>query len=275
LDGLNSVVLEIISAFQTRLDLIMVGRMLGSSLLGVYSLAYRIPEIVIAQFCTAVATVIFPIYTTIQNDSRLLKESFLRTVQYLTLITVPLGLGLAVLSKPIVIVLYTEKWLEMVPAMQAIAVFEVLLAILYGAGIVYKAKGYLKMMSVLSLAEIILLAPAYYFGIVYYKTLAAVAWLQALVTFVFVIVELVLAIKIIEVPVLAVIQAIVPACLVGAVMAGVIYLVQLQLAGVPAFLQLIIGIGLGAVIYVGGIFLFQRKVVLDGINSFKFALAKG
>ncbi|MCP5095263.1 MAG: oligosaccharide flippase family protein, partial [Chloroflexi bacterium] len=60
--GSGIVALNAVAILLTNADYLFVGRFLGAAALGVYTLAFRIPDMLIIQFCTVVGKVLFPVY---------------------------------------------------------------------------------------------------------------------------------------------------------------------------------------------------------------------
>jgi len=54
---------DLLGFFQSNLDYLLVGRYLGSVALGLYTLAFRLPDLLILQFSRVLGEVVFPIFT--------------------------------------------------------------------------------------------------------------------------------------------------------------------------------------------------------------------
>ncbi|NMB90752.1 MAG: lipopolysaccharide biosynthesis protein, partial [Chloroflexi bacterium] len=139
--GVQIVSVDVLAIFLLNVDYLFVGRFMGPEALGVYSLAFRIPDLLITQFCTVIGMVIFPVYVKLKNEPRQLRKGFLRTLEYVSMITIPMGVGFAMVAGPFVHAVLTDKWEEAIPVMQAIAVYATLFSLSYNAGSVYKAQG--------------------------------------------------------------------------------------------------------------------------------------
>ena len=120
--GLPMVAVNILGVIVLNADYVIIGHYLGAAKLGIYSVAFRIPEFVVLQFCAIVATVLFPVFSKLRHDKQALVDGFLQTARYVALVTVPIGLGMALLAKPFILAVFTDKWLDAIPVMRAISI---------------------------------------------------------------------------------------------------------------------------------------------------------
>ena len=65
-----------------------------------------------------VGRVTFPVFSIIQDDSTRLKRGMKKALTTLVLVNFPMMIGLAVVARPFVLVLLTEKWAESIPYLQ-------------------------------------------------------------------------------------------------------------------------------------------------------------
>lgn len=123
------------------LDRVVVGRRYGSSRLGDYSLAYQLctlPSNAIAQLVNRVS---LPAMSRMQSDPERLRAAFLKSLGHVAFLAVPLAAGLIVISDLLVPVVYGEKWLGMVPLVQVLALYGMLVSVASVCGPVLQAVG--------------------------------------------------------------------------------------------------------------------------------------
>lgn len=120
--GAHLIGAETINSTPRLLDNLLVGKFLGPAALGIYALAFRIPELGIKSFTTVAGSVLHPVMSKIQADPAELRIYFYQSLRYCALIMFGIGAAIAVLSGPLVHVLYSPKWYDMVVPMQIIAV---------------------------------------------------------------------------------------------------------------------------------------------------------
>ncbi|WP_353471263.1 lipopolysaccharide biosynthesis protein [Salipiger sp. H15] len=112
---------ETINSTPRLLDNLLVGKFLGPAALGIYAIAYRIPELAIKSFTSVAGTVLHPVMSKMQTDPSQLAKYYYQSLRYCALLMFGVGAAIAVLAEPTVHVLYTEKWYDMVAPMQFIA----------------------------------------------------------------------------------------------------------------------------------------------------------
>jgi PST family polysaccharide transporter len=113
--GLNIVVLDSLANLLNNADYLLIGHYLGAEALGVYTLGFRIPDMVLTQFARIVSEVIFPVYVKMKDNAENLNRNFVRSLSYVASITVPIGLGIALTAEPFVMAFFTDKWVDAIP----------------------------------------------------------------------------------------------------------------------------------------------------------------
>jgi O-antigen/teichoic acid export membrane protein len=177
--GAGAAVLEVVAVLASRTDAIVVGRVLGERALGLYSMAFRLPELLIASISWNISTVAFPALARkrANDDAAGLGNATLTQLRFQCVFAIPVAAGLAVLASPLVVTLFGDQWAQAGPVMSAVAVASGLTAIAFPLGDVFKAIGRQWTIVTMNLIQLPLLigvmiavAPA---GIV------AVAWARA------------------------------------------------------------------------------------------------
>jgi len=103
--------ISIFSRVYGSLDSVMLSKMVGDKAVGWYSVAMKIPFAL--QFIpAALAAAIFPAFShNFVHDKEQLKNTFDRVMRFLTIIVLPISLGVAILAKPIILFFYGEQYL--------------------------------------------------------------------------------------------------------------------------------------------------------------------
>lgn len=112
-----------------HLDDIFVGKILGTSSLGIYQQAYRISSLPVSEVGEVFNKVTFPIYVSIENDKQRLKKAFLKTLIAVIFFVVPFGLLIFCFPKTIVGIVLGENWYPAIPIIKLLAIFGVVKAI--------------------------------------------------------------------------------------------------------------------------------------------------
>lgn len=259
--GLSLVAMNIISVVAQDVDYLLIGRYLGAESMGVYSLAFRLPELVILQFCATIAQVIFPIFTKIRGDEGALQRGFLETSKYVALFTAPIGLGMAMLAEPFVITFFGEKWAEAAPVMAAISLYTFFISLGYNAGDVYKAQGKPILLTYISLFQVTILTPLMFWAVTGPASIVTAGWVQVFVSIVISAVYLSVALRVLKIPPGKLFAALRIPLTPALMMVAVVFGVSLLTHSLAPWLQLILGVLAGGLAYLSFLYLFERETV--------------
>lgn len=123
------------------IDYLIIGRMLGAQALGFYTLAFRLPELLIINIFFVLSSVMFPLYSRVRNEPGRLQNGYLKSVQVQSLYGIPAGVGLAVVAPALVPVLFGDQWNAAVLPLVFLALYASARSLGAGANDVYKAIG--------------------------------------------------------------------------------------------------------------------------------------
>jgi O-antigen/teichoic acid export membrane protein len=122
-------------------DDIVVGAILGATSLGLYQVAYRIARAPATEITQIITRVMFPAFSKIQEDVTQLRSAFYKTIQISSFIAFPVAIGIITVAPAFVQAFLGDDWMQMVPAMQLIAMYGLLLSVTSTFGSVWKAVG--------------------------------------------------------------------------------------------------------------------------------------
>lgn len=262
--GLHIVAVDSLGILLQNSDYLLVGRYLGAVALGVYSLAFRIPDLLILQFCWLISGVVFPLYSKVRDDPAVLVQGFLTTLRYVALVTVPLGFGVALVADPLIRTFFSDKWVDAIPVLRAIAIYALMLSLSFNAGDIYKAKGQPNIITRLSFGRLVVLLPGLFWASNIAKSIVMVGYVQVVVAFIFGIIGLYIAGVLLETPFKDVLKALRPALVSGFIMSLVV-VASLELH-LPNLYQLIVSVALGASIYLGVLLKFDPALIQEVKN---------
>jgi O-antigen/teichoic acid export membrane protein len=98
--------------------LLVIGKLFSAADLGFFTRAKTMNDLPSQTLSSMVARVTFPIFSTIQDDTARLKRGLKKALTNLVLINFPMMIGLAIIARPLVLVLLTDKWAACVPYFQ-------------------------------------------------------------------------------------------------------------------------------------------------------------
>lgn len=140
--GTGASLVDIQAAIASRIDLIAVGRVLGETALGLYTVALRVPELLIEAVAWNTGTVAFAALSRKRHEDRAGLAAATRSlVRFQSLYAIPAAVILAVLSTPLIVVLFGANWEEAGGVAAAISVMAAVTAITFPLGDVFKALG--------------------------------------------------------------------------------------------------------------------------------------
>ncbi len=94
---------------------LVIGKMYQPIMLGYYNRGQQFPSLIVKNIDESIQTVMFPVLASQQDDKTKVKRMMRRSILTSSFIVFPLMVGLAVIAKPLVLLLLTEKWLPAVP----------------------------------------------------------------------------------------------------------------------------------------------------------------
>ena len=98
--------------------LVVIGKLFSPVTLGFYSRAKGLQQLPVSNISGIVSRVTFPVFSSVQSDKPRLKRGVHKALTILGMINFPTMIGLAIVAKPLTLVLLTVKWLPCVPYLQ-------------------------------------------------------------------------------------------------------------------------------------------------------------
>lgn len=255
---------EIMGIIQSNLDYLIIGRRFDASTLGYYTMAYKIPELAIVFVCSTISSALFPAFSKIQDNKEALKAGYLIILKYVSLYTIPAGIGIALIAADFVVVGYGEKWVPAIPVMQVLAVFSIVYSLAYNAGDIYKATGRPDILTKLSFFEMIVAVPMLWLGANYGILYVAVAHLAAnsLLT----IVKFIVVYKLINLKLGEMLAALQPSVTTSTVMLISVYGVGVLIQNFASLPRLVLLTLTGIATYAAALLIFNRPTAQYAFN---------
>jgi len=102
--------------------LVAIGKLFSAADLGFFTRAQTFQAVPSHTLGHMVGRVTFPVFSTIQDDQARLKKGFQKALTTMVLINFPMMIGLAIIARPLVLMLLTEKWAECIPYLQLLCI---------------------------------------------------------------------------------------------------------------------------------------------------------
>jgi O-antigen/teichoic acid export membrane protein len=122
-------------------DKLVIGRLLGSSALGIYNLADRLMRLALTNVTDITSSVMFPAFSAMQDKVDSVKQAYLRSTRLIALVTFPMMIILSVLAEPAILFLYGNKWREAVEIVQVLSFSGLAQSVYFTGGWIFLSQG--------------------------------------------------------------------------------------------------------------------------------------
>lgn len=156
-----------INYFSRNADSIIIGKFFSASVLGAYSLAYRVMLFPLQSITVVANRALFPIMSKAQDKPAEIKQLYLNTVFFIAIIVAPLMGGLLALRIPFVSIVFGPNWSYVADILFWLAPTGFIQAIVSTTGSVFMAKGQAKVLMLFGLLGAFLQIGAFIIGAQY------------------------------------------------------------------------------------------------------------
>lgn len=261
--GRGIVGVNMLAAVVHHADLAVVGRMLGATALGLFQIADKIPEACITVVIWVVSKVLFPAFARLQSSVDQLRGAYLKALNYVSLVTIPIAAGLFFVADPLVRLFFGPQWLAAIPLMRWLAIYSGVRSLGTQAGDVLKATGRTGMLTLLAVVKAAVLIPALILAA--RSGLEAVARTEALVTAAIVMMNIGIVMRQLRFGLFDLFRALRPSLLAGLAMSAVC--LPLQSVDADPETRLILIVAAGAAAYALMLFIADRRLFLEVIDT--------
>jgi O-antigen/teichoic acid export membrane protein len=237
----------ILNAVYQNIYLVIIGKFFPLSSVGYYQTANKVVNTPSVTLSSALNSVVFPAFSSIQDDNKRLKEGYKKIIKQLFFWMCPAFILAAVLAEPLFRFVFTEKWLPAVPFFRILCIVGILYPMnAYNLSIV-NVKGrsdlFLKLEIIKKAFTTIGILVAIPLGI------WALLIFQAISSVFAYFVNSYYSGRFIQYALAEQLKDILPALLLSIIVGGIIFLVNQSLNGEPDFIRLLSGFGLGVCLY--------------------------
>lgn len=109
---------NIVNTLNFKLDHLLIGTFVGRPALGFYTVGDTIAAMPTREVVSPIQSVLFPGFAQMVDEPSRLRHAFRSAQTLLTAIALPLGVGLALIAEPLVMLALGEKWMAAVPVIQ-------------------------------------------------------------------------------------------------------------------------------------------------------------
>lgn len=151
---------QVVNLLNRTLDNLTIGRLLGATPLGFYAIAFRLATLPGDVVGHIAGRPMFAAYSALQQDLAGFRRAYVQNLQRVTLLAVPLSIGIAVAAEPIVLTVLGEAWTPAVTPLRILALFALVKSLTAPAGAVWQGLGKPHVGLVFQVLHVVMLAPA-------------------------------------------------------------------------------------------------------------------
>ena len=113
---------DLLNTFCDNIQGLIIGKRFSPAVMGYYSQAKKLEEMPTISLANIVSQVTFPVFSVLKDNKESLHAAHVKCVHATNFINIPLMALLIVIAKPLVVFLFTDKWLDSVPYFQILCV---------------------------------------------------------------------------------------------------------------------------------------------------------
>lgn len=118
----------------------VVGRIGGAKDLGTYTVAYEMSNLASTELAAPINRATFPGFASMKGVQEI-ASSYLKLLGVITLLVLPVGIGIAAVAEPMVLALLGENWISAIPLMQLLAIYGAISATQTNNGVLWMVLG--------------------------------------------------------------------------------------------------------------------------------------
>jgi O-antigen/teichoic acid export membrane protein len=129
--GLNIVGIRILNFLNLHSDELLIGYFLGSTLLGYYTVAYKMFSTMKDLLTSVTNAVAFPTFSRLQEDPEEMRHTFYQVVWYTSIISFPAFIGMSLIAPELIPTFFGPQWTLSIPVLQVLSFIGILHSIFY------------------------------------------------------------------------------------------------------------------------------------------------
>lgn len=259
--SLTAVALLAYAMFNT--DYFFIGIRLGDTQLGMYTLAYRLPELLVLSLCIVISDVLLSSLSKLQHDTQLLNEHYLDVTTAAMALTAPMSIALAAAAPAVIDTMYGPEYAPAASALAVLSFYVLVMSMSHHAGDLYKAIGRPSILVFFGVGRLALLIGAVWWAAGHSIVMVALALLA--VEVVPLTANAVTLRKVARIPYRAIARSVLRPMPAAVIMGVVIWVGARLLAPLPSLAVLVITYSVGFLIYAGALRMTARDLYDKGL----------
>lgn len=132
---------NLLNYFSRNADYLLIGKFLGATALGYYTLAYMMILFPLSNVSSVLSKVMFPVLSQIQNDNSTFRFFYLKSTKYIAFVSFPLMFGLFAVADEFILIIFGTKWVPVIFLTKVLSIVGLIQSIGTTVGPIYLAKG--------------------------------------------------------------------------------------------------------------------------------------
>ena len=249
--GFSMLVIEFLAMVALQIDKWMIGRYLTVSMMGIYSIGIRIPEYLVKQISLSISRVSFPLFSQIKDNREHLISTFKNSVYAMTLFSFPLGVGLFLVTEPLIKMIYPDNWFSIIPVIKIFSLQFVILSITYNVGNLLKANNHLKIFMTVIVYRIVIIFISLFTAFRYTKDIVAISLVILLISpIAYTLIDIIISRKLFNIKFIDFLKSIKNPLIAISLMSIVVYPLSLLIKDQSNIIQIVLITLIGATIYI-------------------------
>lgn len=142
---------------------LVIGRMLGSTFVGFYSMTNEIASIPTMEVSAPINKASFPVYSKLQSSFAQLRSAYLNTISLSSSLTMPASIGIALIAPQLILTVLGNEWRDAGNLMRLLALTSFFSSLYSNANYIYTAIGKPKVSFLFGVVKLIFIYVLIYF----------------------------------------------------------------------------------------------------------------
>ena len=132
---------NVLSSIFSNIHTIIIGKAYSAATLGFFNRARGIQDVSLNTATAPLLSVLFPSFSRIHHDKKRLSQAYLRVLATVAYIAIPIAFCVSLLAEPLIVTVYTSKWLQSVPYLEWMVLFGAAVPLLTVTSSIVRASG--------------------------------------------------------------------------------------------------------------------------------------
>ena len=269
--GLNVFGTNLVNFVGLNIASFVTGKFLGMASLGIYNLANSITSQTVGRLSFIIGRVMFPTLSKMQDDNERFSNAYIKVLQFIAIISFPILIGITVIAKPFILVVFGEKWSGSIFPLQALALIAIIRSIGNTVGFVLLSKGRSDIEFKWNVLHIIVFTGLLLYTVQYGLNVLVIGIVAINLIGIPIIQKI--TYSLIDLTLTRVVKTLLPIFLSALLMGVLVFVFDYFIAGyVSSLVLVILSIILGSVSYLSFLFIFNSSQMNELKNSFSDSL---